>query len=135
MKLLSLFLLMTLSLSAGSIEDFASKHGYFSSYEKAIAQAKKEDKILMFVLVTHYCPWCRKYERNTLSKKRIKALIHKKYTPLILNREAHQFPDKFDSPRIPTTLFIDAKQEKIIHAEMGFKTPSQFVEMEKRVFK
>ena len=133
MRLFIITLLSIFVLHAGSIEDFALKHDYETNYEKAIAKAKKEKKTVMMVMVTHYCPWCRKYERNTLSKKSVNALIAKKYVALILNRQKHQFPDKFDTPRIPTTFFIEPHKERLIYSEMGFKTKSQFMEMLDRV--
>ena len=133
MKVFILFVLITLVLQAGSIEDFAADNGYEVSYEKALEKAKNEKKPIMLVMVTHYCPWCRKYEKNTLTKKSIKTLVSKKYVPLILNRSQQQFPKKFDTPRIPTTFFIDAKDERLIYSEMGFKTKSEFIDMEKRV--
>lgn len=133
MRFLILIFLITAGLQAGSIEDFAVKHGYETSYEKALAKAKKDQKPIMLLMVTHYCPWCRKYEKNTLTKKSIKALISKKYVALILNREKQQFPKKFDTPRIPTTYFIDAKDESIIYSEMGYKRKKAFLEMEARV--
>lgn len=133
MKTWILFFLIALGLQAGSIEDFAKINGYETSYEKALAKATVENKPIMLVMVTHYCPWCRKYEKNTLTKKSVIALVSKKYVPLILNREKQQFPKKFDTPRIPTTFFIDAKDERLIYSEMGFKTKSGFMEMEARV--
>ena len=133
MKLFIIALASIFFLQANSIEDFAAKHAYETNYEKAIEKAKKEKKPVMMVLVTHYCPWCRKYERNTLSKKSVNNIIAKNYVPLILNREQHQFPDKFDTPRIPTTFFIEPHKEELIYKEMGFKTKSQFMQMLGRV--
>ena len=133
MKLFIVALTTIFFLQAGSIEDFAHEHAYETNYEKAIMKAKKENKTVMMILVTHYCPWCRKYEKNTLSKKSVSAIIAQKYVPLILNREKHQFPDKFDTPRIPTTFFIEPHEERLIYSEMGFKTKSQFMEMINRV--
>jgi len=133
MRLLMTLLAVLISLQAGSIEDFAIKNGYETSYTQAIAKAKSENKTLMLVMVTHYCPWCRKYEKNTLSKKSIKSLILKNYVPLIVNRQEHKFPDKFDTPRIPTTFFINPHNEGLIYSEMGYKTKSEFLEMQKRV--
>ena len=132
MRLLFLILMSTVISFAGSIEDFAKQMKYETVYEKAVSKAKKEGKDIMLVMVTHYCPWCRKFERDTLSKKSINKLVSKKYVKLILNREKRQFPDKFDTLRIPTTFFISSKNEKLIYKEMGYKTKKEFLEMETR---
>lgn len=133
MRFFMLALATLFFLHANSIKDFAANHAYETNYAKAIAKAKKENKIVMMVMVTHYCPWCRKYEKNTLSKKSVTAIITEKYVPLIVNREKHQFPDKFDTPRIPTTFFIHPDKEELIYSEMGFKTKSEFMKMLSRV--
>ena len=132
MKKLLLILVSSLTLYAGSIEDFAKQMEYETVYEKAVSKAKAEGKDLMLVMVTHYCPWCRKFERDTLSKKSINDLVSKKYIKLILNREERKFPTKFDTLRIPTTFFISVKGEKLIYKEMGYKTKKEFLEMEAR---
>lgn len=133
MKQLFIILTLCVSMHAASIENFAKKMAYETSYEKAITKAKRENKLLMLVMVTHYCPWCRKYERDTLSKKSIASLVNKKYIPLVLNREGRAFPAKFDTPRIPTTMFIDPNKEIIVYQEMGFKVKKEFLEMEAKV--
>lgn len=132
MKTLLILCLMVWGLQAASIEDFAKARAYETSYAKAKAKAIKSGKPIMLVMVTHYCPWCRKYERDTLSKKSIATFVKGKYIPLILNREKRDFPSKFDTPRIPTTFFVDPKDNRIIYKEMGFKTKSEFLEMEAR---
>lgn len=122
-----------MSLWAGNLEDFSAKSGYEISYEKALAKAKLQNKPIMLVMVTHYCPWCRKYERDTLGKKSIIDFVNKKYVTLVLNREDSKYPKKFDTPRIPTTFFVNQKDESIIYSEMGFKTKKDFFEMHERL--
>ncbi len=133
MKVTMMMILTTLTLWSASIANFAQTMGYETVYEKAVAKAKKENKNIMLVMVTHYCPWCRKYERDTLSKKSIRDFVSNKYVTLILNREAKKFPLKFDTPRIPTTFFIDPEGDRLIYKEMGYKNKTEFYEMEKRV--
>lgn len=130
-----IIILLTLigALHAASIENFAQNMGYETSYEDAVVKAKKENKLVMLVMVTHYCPWCRKYERDTLSKKSISKLVKEKYIPLVLNREDHKFPMKFDTPRIPTTMFINPNSEALVYKEMGYKVKKEFLEMESKV--
>ena len=122
-----LILLTTLTLlNAGHIEEFAKEYNYETSYKKALIKAKAENKKIMLVMVTHYCPWCRKFERKTLNKESINILLSKNFVKLILNREKHEFPDKFDTPRIPTTYFINSKDESIINTTMGYKDKESF---------
>ena len=127
MKALLLIITTTLVLNASDhIAQFAKKYHYETSYKVALKKSKAENKPLMLVMVTHYCPWCRKFEQKTLSKKSIDATISKKYVKLILNREKYEFPKKFDTPRIPTTYFINSKDESIILTHLGYKNPEDF---------
>jgi len=133
MKLFIGVLISIATLNAASIEAFAKEMNYESVYKEAVSKAKKEGKNIMLVMVTHYCPWCRKYERDTLSKKSVNKLVLSKYVPLILNREKGEFPKIFDTPRFPTTFFISPDNDKLIYSEMGYKTKSEFFEMERQV--
>ncbi len=118
-KLFVLMLLATLAF-AQSYKEFAAKQGYETDYKTAIAKAKMEKKDLLFVLVANYCPWCKKLEKRRLSKVQMNDLIHKKFVPLILNREEHDFPKQFESPVIPMIYIINYKDEKIEKKSMGF---------------
>lgn len=120
-------MLVVLSLQANGIEKFAKKISYETIYEKALTKAKKENKMLMIAMVTHYCPWCRKLERTTLSKKSVQSKVQKYFIPLIVNREAHKFPKKFYTPIIPVVFFIDPKNENIIWESIGYKKRSDFL--------
>ena len=67
----------------------------------------------MLVVVTSYCPWCRKFERKTLASKKIAPIVKSMYIPVIVdrNKDAESFPKKFQTPCIPTVFFIDPKDE------------------------
>mgnify|MGYP003959340539 FL=1 len=117
MRLILLALLSTLLLSASDIANFAKEMQYETVYDVAKARAIKEKKPIMLVMVTHYCPWCRKFERRTLKKESINKRIHKEFIPLILNREAKKYPKQFYTPRIPVTFFVNAQSEDFFLGE------------------
>ncbi|PHR55109.1 MAG: thioredoxin [Arcobacter sp.] len=128
MKKLLLILLVTLSLSASDIAEFAQKMSYETDYKVAIQKAKESNKQVMFVMVTNYCPWCRKFEKRTLVKDEVNSIVQKKYIPLILNREKGEYPKKFYTKRIPVVIFIDANKEEIIRESLGYKKVKAFIE-------
>ena len=108
-------------------ENFAQEMGYETNYKNALAKAKKENKNVLFVLVANYCPWCRKFEERVLMKKDVNELIHKKYVPLILNREKGEFPKEFAKDMTPIVHFIDAKTEKSYHNVVGYNNREEFL--------
>ena len=126
MKPIWILLFFTTLLFGESYKEFAAKSGYEIDYKIAISKAKEEKKDLMFVLITNYCPWCKKFEQRTLSDSEINSKVHKKFIPLILNREEKNFPLQFDSFRIPVVYFISYKDEKAYTTTIGFQTKEDF---------
>jgi hypothetical protein len=110
-------------------ESFAQRMGYETDYQTARTKAQKEGKNILLVLTTNYCPWCRKFEQNVLQKKSINRAIHKKYVPVILNRDEKKFPEKFTSSFTPVTYFIDAKSEEILHQVAGYNNRDEFMHL------
>jgi len=127
MKVVLMSLLITLTLGASEIAEFAQKMSYETNYAVALQKAKEQKKELMFVMVTNYCPWCRKFEKRTLVKEEVNTLVHKKYVPLILNREKGKYPKKFFTKRIPVVMFINTNTEETIHESLGFKNVKDFL--------
>jgi hypothetical protein len=110
-------------------EGFAKHLGYETDYQRARTKAQKEGKNILLVLTTNYCPWCRKFEQNVLAKKSVNRAIHKKYIPVILNRDEKKFPEKFTSSFTPVTYFIDAKNEEVLHKVSGYNNRDEFMHL------
>ena len=125
MKKILLLIFLTLSVFASN--SINQTLGYASSYEKAISKAKKQHKDVMLVIVTDYCPWCRKMENFTLKKASIKKEVQKNYIAVILHRSKKKFPTKFDTPRIPTIFFIDPYSENAYWESIGYKNRKDFL--------
>ena len=126
--ILILTLFVTLSW-AQNLEAFAKKHHYETDYKVALQKAKAQKKEIFFVMATNYCPWCRKYEKRTLSHAAVDKAIHKDYIALILNREKGDFPDRFQTPIVPVTYFVDYKDGSIVTKEVGFKAKKELLEL------
>lgn len=108
-------------------KEFAKEYGYETDYNKALQKAKAQNKQLMFVMVANFCPWCMKFEKKVLSDKQLNEQIHKKYVPLILNREEKNFPATFETPMIPTVYFVNPKDESIITKSVGYNNRYKFI--------
>ena len=121
MRIFVILALLSTLIFAQTIEEFAMKYQYETDYSVALQKAKKAHKYVFFVMVTNYCPWCRKYEKRTLANEQINAEIHKRFIPLILNREKGNFPDQFKTPIVPVTYIVNHKDESIVQKEMGYK--------------
>lgn len=128
MRLIFILLISILTLYASP--KAAKELGYYSDYSKAMLVAKKEDKPLMLVVVTSYCPWCRKFERKSLASKKIALMVKPTFIPVIVdrNKDAEMFPQKFQTPRIPTVFFIDPKGEVKYWESLGYLNKTEFAE-------
>ena len=102
--------------------DAAKKLGYYNDYEQALAVAEIENKPMMLVVVTSYCPWCRKFERKTLASKAVASVIKEDYVAVIVdrNKDAKRFPTIYQTPRIPTVYFIDPVRKEAYWQRVGW---------------
>ncbi|MDY0232677.1 MAG: thioredoxin family protein [Sulfurimonas sp.] len=125
--LISLILMFTLGLSA-QIDEFASEVNYSRDYAQALQIAKEQNKLIMFVAVGDYCPWCKKFERKTLNSKEIKARVSGEFVPLIIDRvsDKGKYPEEFYAQVVPTVFFINPKTQKSVFESMGYMKPSDF---------
>ena len=107
-------------------ENFASEMKYETNFDNAMKRAKKEQKNVMLVLVSNFCPWCRKFEQRVLLKEDVNAIIQKNYIPLIINREKDPFPKEFDTGFTPIVHFIDHKTQKSYKNVVGYYNKDEF---------
>ena len=122
MKQLLILALLTLSLFGADIDEFATKMGFERDYKTALTKAKAEQKPLMMVLGADYCPWCRKFERKTLSSKLIKPELDKRVVTLVVDKkfDIKSFPKEFQTQLTPRVFFIDPKNGKSFYETVGY---------------
>ncbi|MEE8587733.1 MAG: thioredoxin family protein [Sulfurimonadaceae bacterium] len=113
-------------------QGFALAMGYETNYDTALKRAKKEKKNIMLVLVTNYCPWCRKFEERVLMKKEVNVIIQKSYIPLIINKDRDLFPKRFDNAFTPIVHFIDYKTEQSYESVVGYNNRDEFLYLLKK---
>lgn len=125
MRTLFSVLLLIVTLNAGSAE-FAKEMGYETDYKKAIAKAKKEEKLVMLVVGTRTCPWCRKLEKQTLKKEEVHSKVMESFIPVALYKDG-DYPSKFIPRAVPTVYFIDPSDETALLTSMGYKNKKMFL--------
>ncbi|MCW8896227.1 MAG: thioredoxin family protein [Sulfurimonas sp.] len=129
MKKLLIVMMLSLLLFADGYKEFAKEMAYETDYKTALERAKKENKNLMVLMITNYCPWCSKFEKKTLMNKNIDDKIKSKYIPLIINRQEGNFPKYIYAPVVPVTFFIEPDKEEIIHQSIGFSNKIDFLNL------
>ena len=130
MKKLLIILALTLSLFGASVDEFAKEMGFERDYQTALKKAETTNKPLMMVLGADYCPWCRKFERNTLSSSLIKTVLEKEVITLVVDKkfDIESFPSEFQTQLTPKVFFINPKTNKSFYETTGYIKKSEFLE-------
>ncbi len=128
MKIFFISFFLGVSLFGAHIDEFAKNMGYYRDYESALVQAKKENKVIMMVLVGDYCPWCRKFERKTLQRAMVAINIQKNFIPLIVdkNLDKENYPEIYSQTSVPAVNFIEPKTQKTIFKSLGYVKKDEY---------
>ena len=118
---ISLLLVLTFGYGA-QIDEFASLVNYSRDYSSALKEAKKQNKPIMLVVVSNYCPWCKRFERKTLNTSLIQGQVKKDFIPLIIDktRDKGKYPSEFYAKLVPTIFFINPKTQKSVYKSRGY---------------
>ena len=130
MKKILLFLILSISFFALEIDNFASHMGYSRDYTAAFNQAKKENKPLMLVVGSDYCPWCRKFERKTLQNVKVAIKVNQNFIAVVVDkrRDKSTFPTKYASPITPAVFFINPQDNLVIGKSVGYIRKNDYLE-------
>jgi len=104
---------------------FSSDLGWPSDYEKALIQAKKENKFVYVLITSDSCRWCRKFEQTTLLDMDIEDRLEEEYITLHLSRDQHKIPLKFKTSPVPRHYFLDQKGD-ILYDTLGYRDVELF---------
>lgn len=84
-----------------------------SSYDAALAQAKKEKKNVMVMLSKEDCPACEYMENTVFEEKVVVDTIEKSFVPVHIDIHNDFVPEGLGYIGTPTFYFLDAKGKKI----------------------
>lgn len=110
-------IILLLILSVGI---FAAEITWNTTYDAALAKAKKESKPLMVVITTEQCRWCRKLEATTLQDAEIVSRINSKFQAVSVTKDKSIYPKTLTAKMVPTSYFIDPSTEKVIYSIPGY---------------
>ena len=118
--------LILILLLAGSI--FGSELNWIHDYNKALKLAKKEHKDVYLFIGADACRYCKKFKKETLSKKYVMDTLRKTHIPIYLSRDQHKIPDKFEKFGAPRHHFLTSSG-KIYNEDAGYFNPKKFLEL------
>jgi uncharacterized protein YyaL (SSP411 family) len=91
-------------------------------YTKALAQAKKENKLVYLFIGADNCKHCERFKKQTLSNKELIADMKEEYVLLYMSRDKHKIPDGFEKFGVPFHYFL-TPEGKIIAEIQGSREP------------
>jgi len=112
-KLTTLFFLMLLTVSLQAVE-----LDWEHDYDKALAQAKKEHKLVYLFIGADRCRYCKKFKEMTLSQEEVIAKTKEHFVLLYMSRDRHRIPEGFEKYGVPRHYFLTA-EGKVIRTEQG----------------
>jgi len=80
-------------------------------YNKALAKAQKENKLVYLFIGADKCKHCKRFKEQTLSNKDLIENMKKDYVLLYMSRDQHEIPDKFEIFGAPRHYFLTPKGE------------------------
>ncbi|NPA56311.1 MAG: thioredoxin family protein [Epsilonproteobacteria bacterium] len=118
MRALAILLLSLLTLSG---------HQWYTDFDKALAQAKREKTPLFVFMERHNppCRWCQKMWRRTLTDPKIARYLSEHFITVRLAREEHNYPPTLSARFVPTIFIVDPKGE-VIKKIIGYWSAEDF---------
>ena len=97
-----------------------------SDYDKAIATAKKDNKLVMVDVYTDWCGWCKKLDRDVYADPKVGERLTKSFVTVKINPEkslrAAQLARQFGTRGYPHIVFVNGDGKKI--GEIGGYVPA-----------
>lgn len=99
-----------------------------TTYEEALAEAKRSDKKILVVFGAEWCGWCKKLKSQTLDSQEVtKALADANTIEIYVNTDQRKdLARKYKVRGIPAYVLID-KNETELRNGSGYKDPANFV--------
>jgi thioredoxin-related protein len=105
------------------------------NWSKAIAEAKKQKKMIFIDAYTSWCGPCRMLKQNTFTDKTAGDYFNKHFINIALDMEKGDglaFAQKYQVAAYPTLFIMDAEEKSVTTSE-GYINPAQLIEFGKYV--
>jgi thioredoxin-related protein len=96
---------------------YANHIKWHGNYEKALKEAREQNKVLMVLLIKNNCQKCKDLVKDIFVNKPYIDELNQNVISVIVNIDnKHSFPiEMYWSNKYPTLFFVDSKNEIFIH--------------------
>ncbi|MGQ9495315.1 MAG: thioredoxin family protein [Thermoanaerobaculaceae bacterium] len=100
-----------------------------ASLSSALAQASRENKVILLDFYTDWCRWCKKLDRETFANENVVNMITGNFVAVRLNaeKEGEEEAKRFGIGGYPTVIFVDPKGKEIKRIS-GYLGPDAFLQ-------
>lgn len=123
---LGIKLIITMALVAPSL--YGGNIDWLHDYDKALIQAKQEQKDVYLFIGADKCKFCDRFITNTLSDQELIKKLKKDYIPVYLSRDQHKIPSWFKTKGVPRHYFLSA-DGKVFHETWGGREVKGFYDV------
>ena len=116
MKKILFTLLLTLSSLYADIQ--------WMDYDKAIAEAKKQDKIVMVMLGRGTCGVCNYMKSVVFKDKKVAPMLDERFLSVYVELDFDDVPEGLTFLGTPTFHFLDKNEKAIYRIDGGKRIPS-----------
>ena len=110
-----IYFLLMISMSV-----FGAEITWNTSYNAALAKAKKESKPLMVVITSEQCRWCRKLESTTFQDEEIISRVNTQFQAVNVTKDKSSYPKSLTAKMVPMSYFINPSNGKVLYSIPGY---------------
>lgn len=127
MKCITLLLVLVISIPCS----IAQVHFYNGSWQEVLAEAQKQNKIIMIDFYTTWCGPCKLMTKTTFANTTIGDFVNANFIAFKVNCEKGEgvkLAEKYEVFSYPTIAFVD-KSGNLLGKEIGYKNAEEFMEI------
>jgi thiol:disulfide interchange protein len=106
-------------------------------FDKAVAKAKSDKKVVMIDFYTDWCGWCKVLDQKTFSEEKVQKVLKDKMIAIKLNAEAKEnleVAKQFKIKAYPCIVFVDGEGKEVARV-LGYKPPDDFLKELEKILK
>ena len=129
-NILSFFILLSISFSS-VIAQNGVQFNHDTEWQKILAKATSENKVVFLDAYTSWCGPCKKMTRDIFPQKAVGDLFNSKFVNVKMDMEKGEgvaIAERYNIRAYPTLLFI-ASDGSLVHRAAGYHTVDQLLEL------